>query len=164
MAGQFQPLEILLAGDDGAVRLLQQEIDVEADSLEEAKRLVEEYEFDNSEAREVSSLEWSLDNVRTREEEDAISKKWAESGAILRGAALSGAILRGADLRGADLTGRTPTTTRAEVSGGTIMNAADALLAIQELMDGVEWTPATLDEIANILDRAGYPVRDISEV
>lgn len=42
-----------------------QDIDIEADSLEEAKRLVEEYEFDNSEQREVTSYEWSLDNVRT---------------------------------------------------------------------------------------------------
>jgi hypothetical protein len=43
-----------------------QEVEIEADSLEEAKRVVEEYEFDNSEAREVSSLEWSLDNVRQK--------------------------------------------------------------------------------------------------
>lgn len=48
-----------------------QEIDVEADSLEEAKRLVEEYEFDNSESREVNSLEWSIDNVHEPEEEEA---------------------------------------------------------------------------------------------
>lgn len=40
------------------------EIDIEADSLEEAIRLVEEYEFDTSEAVEVSSFEWSIDNVR----------------------------------------------------------------------------------------------------
>lgn len=46
-----------------------QDIDIEADSLEEAKRLVEEYEFDNSEQREVTSYEWSLDNVRTPEDD-----------------------------------------------------------------------------------------------
>ena len=46
-----------------------QEIEVEADTLEDAKRIVEEYEFDNSEQREVTSLEWSLDNVRTPEDD-----------------------------------------------------------------------------------------------
>lgn len=40
------------------------------------------------------------------------------------------------------------------------MSDDEALLAIQELMDGVEWTPATLDEIADILIQAGYPIRD----
>jgi hypothetical protein len=48
-----------------------QQIDIKADSLEDAKRLVEEYEFDNSEAREVNSLEWSLDNVREPQESEA---------------------------------------------------------------------------------------------
>lgn len=43
------------------------------------------------------------------------------------------------------------------------MNDNEALLEIQELMDGVEWTPSTLDEIANILQQAGYRVRDIDE-
>jgi hypothetical protein len=43
-----------------------QEVEIEAESLEEAKRVVEEYEFDNSEAHEISSLEWSLDNVREK--------------------------------------------------------------------------------------------------
>lgn len=42
-----------------------QEIEIEADSFEEAKRVVEEYEFDNSDQREISSLEWSIDNVRS---------------------------------------------------------------------------------------------------
>lgn len=41
-----------------------QEVEIEADNLDEAKRLVEEYEFDNSEGREVTSLEWLIDNVR----------------------------------------------------------------------------------------------------
>lgn len=43
------------------------------------------------------------------------------------------------------------------------MQASDALLAIQELMDGVEWTPDTLDQIADILRDAGYRVRDLNE-
>jgi hypothetical protein len=38
-----------------------------------------------------------------------------------------------------------------------------ALLAIQELMDGVEWNGATLDAIARILVNAGYIVRDLGE-
>ena len=42
------------------------------------------------------------------------------------------------------------------------MNQQDALLAIQELLDGVEWTPDTLDNIAAILEQAGYRVRDIN--
>jgi len=41
-----------------------QEIDIEADSLEEAIRLIESYEFDNSDQYQVESLEWSIDNVR----------------------------------------------------------------------------------------------------
>lgn len=41
-----------------------QEIDIEAESLDEAKRIVEEYEFDTSDQREITSLEWSLDSVR----------------------------------------------------------------------------------------------------
>lgn len=57
-----------------------QEIDVEADSLEEAKRLVGEYEFDNSDQREITSYEWSLDNVRTKEDDDALALKWRERG------------------------------------------------------------------------------------
>lgn len=36
---------------------------IEAESQEEAVRLVEEYEFDNSEAWEIESIEWSIDNV-----------------------------------------------------------------------------------------------------
>lgn len=41
-----------------------QEVVIEADSAEEAKRVVEEYEFDNSGQNMVSSHEWSLDNVQ----------------------------------------------------------------------------------------------------
>ena len=40
------------------------------------------------------------------------------------------------------------------------MNDHEALLAIQELMDGVEWSPDTLDEIAAVMRRAGYRIRD----
>ena len=41
-------------------------------------------------------------------------------------------------------------------------NASDhqALLDIQELMDGVNWSPDTLSAIADILEKAGYHVRD----
>ena len=46
-----------------------QEIDIEANSLDEAKRLVREYEFDNGHAWQIDCLEWSVDNVRTRAEE-----------------------------------------------------------------------------------------------
>lgn len=38
------------------------------------------------------------------------------------------------------------------------MNADDALLAVQELMDGVIWTPDTLDRIADIMRGAGYRI------
>lgn len=43
------------------------------------------------------------------------------------------------------------------------MTASDALLRIQELMDGVEWTPDTLQEIAEVLEQAGYRIRDTEE-
>lgn len=43
-----------------------QEVDIEAASLAEAIGFVEEYEFDNIDAHEVFSLEWSLDNVREK--------------------------------------------------------------------------------------------------
>ena len=39
-------------------------VEIEAETLEEAIKDVEEYNFDNSEATEVSSLEWSLDDVQ----------------------------------------------------------------------------------------------------
>jgi hypothetical protein len=39
----------------------------------------------------------------------------------------------------------------------------DAMLAIQELLDGVEWSPNTLDEIAAIMWRAGYRIRDAED-
>lgn len=40
------------------------------------------------------------------------------------------------------------------------MNADASLLAIQELMDGVIWTPDTLDRIADIMRDAGYRIDD----
>ena len=38
-----------------------------------------------------------------------------------------------------------------------------ALLDIQELMDGVEWSPETLDAIAVVLTRAGYAIREVDD-
>jgi hypothetical protein len=43
------------------------------------------------------------------------------------------------------------------------MNDHDILLAIQELLDGVEWKVDMLDEIARLLSDNGYRVRDIDE-
>jgi hypothetical protein len=44
------------------------------------------------------------------------------------------------------------------------MTDHEALLAIQELMDGVEWNPTTLNQIAAILIECGYRVRDLDDV
>jgi hypothetical protein len=38
------------------------------------------------------------------------------------------------------------------------------LLAIQRLLDGVEWTEQTLDEIAVLLDENGYRIRDVIDI
>ena len=43
----------------------------------------------------------------------------------------------------------------------TVMNDHDAMLAIQEQLDGVEWSTETLESIAEILTSAGYEVRDL---
>lgn len=43
------------------------------------------------------------------------------------------------------------------------MNDNELLLAIQELLDGVEWTPDTLEEIANLMTASGYRVRDLDD-
>jgi hypothetical protein len=43
------------------------------------------------------------------------------------------------------------------------MDDHEIVLKIQELMDGVEWTPETLDEIAELLNNNGYKVKDIDE-
>jgi len=43
------------------------------------------------------------------------------------------------------------------------MNDHDLILAIQELLDGVEWTADTTAEIANLLTDNGYKIRDIDD-
>ena len=40
------------------------------------------------------------------------------------------------------------------------MTDHDLLLTIQELLDGVVWSPDTLDSIAELLRENGYRVRD----
>ena len=44
---------------------------IEADTQEEAIRLVEEYESDDSEASEVDSLEWSISDVACTDSQDS---------------------------------------------------------------------------------------------
>jgi len=44
------------------------------------------------------------------------------------------------------------------------MTDHEAILAIQELLDDVEWTADTLDAIAEILIEAGYRIRNLDEV
>lgn len=39
----------------------------------------------------------------------------------------------------------------------------DPMLDIQQELDGVAWTPDTLDRIAQILIRSGYRVRDLDD-
>lgn len=41
------------------------------------------------------------------------------------------------------------------------MSPEDALLKIQELMSGVSWTPETLNEIAEVMEEAGYKIEDL---
>ena len=43
------------------------------------------------------------------------------------------------------------------------MNDHDLLLAIQELLDGVEWDDDTLPEIAKLLAENGYKIRATKE-
>jgi hypothetical protein len=43
------------------------------------------------------------------------------------------------------------------------MNDHEAMLAIQQELDGVEWTADTLEHIAEILQQAGYRVRDLDD-
>ena len=47
---------------------------------------------------------------------------------------------------------------------GTRNGAADTLLAIHRLMDGVEWSPSTLESIAENLRSAGYTIHEPGEV
>jgi hypothetical protein len=43
------------------------------------------------------------------------------------------------------------------------MTTHEAMLAIQEQLDGVEWSAHTLEEIAAILIEAGFRVRDLAD-
>ena len=43
------------------------------------------------------------------------------------------------------------------------MSDHNIVLAIQELLDGVEWTSQTLDAIATVLRNSGYRVRDLED-
>lgn len=43
------------------------------------------------------------------------------------------------------------------------MTDHEIVLAIQELLDGVEWNAGTLDEIATLLTDNGYRIRDLDE-
>lgn len=43
------------------------------------------------------------------------------------------------------------------------MNDHDAMLAIQQELDGVEWSSDTVAMIASIVIAAGYRVRDIDD-
>lgn len=47
---------------------------------------------------------------------------------------------------------------------GTRKGAADTLLAIHRLMDGVEWSPSTFESIAEHLRAAGYAIREPGEL
>jgi len=42
-------------------------------------------------------------------------------------------------------------------------NSHEVLLQIQELLDGVEWTPDTLGQIALLVEENGYLVRDLDD-
>ena len=51
--------------------------------------------------------------------------------------------------------------TEAEAVGDALRRARlDVGAQIHQIMDGVEWSPDTLDEIAQVLERAGYEIRD----
>jgi hypothetical protein len=43
------------------------------------------------------------------------------------------------------------------------MNESELLVAIQGMLDGVEWTAETLSDIADLLNANGYRVRDCNE-
>ena len=51
--------------------IVKERVVIEADSQEEAVRLVEEYEFDNSESYETDSLRWEVSDVEFVREEEA---------------------------------------------------------------------------------------------
>ena len=43
------------------------------------------------------------------------------------------------------------------------MSDHEAMLAIQQQLNGVEWTPDTLSNIEQILISAGYHMRDLND-
>jgi hypothetical protein len=43
------------------------------------------------------------------------------------------------------------------------MNDHEAMLAIQQELDGTEWTAETFERIAEILQHAGYRIRDLDD-
>jgi hypothetical protein len=45
-----------------------------------------------------------------------------------------------------------------------LMTDHEIVVAIHKLLDGVEWTPDTLQTIATILNEAGYSIRDLNDV
>jgi hypothetical protein len=44
-----------------------------------------------------------------------------------------------------------------------IMSDHEAMLAIQQELDGTEWTAETLERIAEVLQHAGYRIRDLDD-
>lgn len=44
------------------------------------------------------------------------------------------------------------------------MTDYDAMLAIQDLLDGQVWSPDTLEDIAKIMVNAGYRIRDAEDI
>ena len=49
-----------------ATDITREEVIIEAESAEEAQRIVEEYEFDNSDSRQVECFEFSVSDVELR--------------------------------------------------------------------------------------------------
>lgn len=43
------------------------------------------------------------------------------------------------------------------------MNDHEAMLAIQQQLDGVEWSSQTTENIAAIMTQAGYRIRDLDD-
>lgn len=41
------------------------------------------------------------------------------------------------------------------------MSESEALFKIQEILSGNEWSPETIDEIAEVMEKAGYSIEDI---
>jgi len=49
-------------------------------------------------------------------------------------------------------------------SKGAMMTDHEAMLAIRDLMDGVEWNSDTLEAIAEVITEAGYQIRDMNNI